>query len=82
MAAKQLPTGELNVAEERRPIPYRNLAVGAVMNVFQGKFKSSPNLHRQKSLTGAPVTTLGQPMEVLKTHVCATIAWKSSSRSS
>ncbi|KAL4880578.1 mitochondrial carrier domain-containing protein [Aspergillus karnatakaensis] len=38
--------------EERRPIPYRNLAVGAAMNIFQ-------------------VTTLGQPMEVLKTHLAA-----------
>ncbi|CEL06675.1 Putative Mitochondrial DNA replication protein [Aspergillus calidoustus] len=52
IAANQLTTGGLNVAEERRPIPYRNLAVGAVMNVFQ-------------------VTTLGQPMEVLKTHLAA-----------
>ncbi|KAL2843815.1 mitochondrial carrier domain-containing protein [Aspergillus pseudodeflectus] len=52
IAANQLTTGGLNVAEERRPIPYHNLAVGAVMNVFQ-------------------VTTLGQPMEVLKTHLAA-----------
>ncbi|KAL4963036.1 mitochondrial carrier domain-containing protein [Aspergillus stella-maris] len=42
----------LRPVDERRPIPYRNLAVGAVMNVFQ-------------------VTTLGQPMEVLKTHLAA-----------
>ncbi|KAL4764710.1 mitochondrial DNA replication protein [Aspergillus foveolatus] len=48
--AKQIPT--IGHKEERRPIPYRNLAVGAVMNVFQ-------------------VTTLGQPMEVLKTHLAA-----------
>ncbi|KAI9046024.1 mitochondrial DNA replication protein [Aspergillus affinis] len=37
-------------AQERRPIPFRYLAVGAFMNIFQ-------------------VTSLGQPMEVLKTHV-------------
>ncbi|OJJ40001.1 hypothetical protein ASPWEDRAFT_46967 [Aspergillus wentii DTO 134E9] len=36
----------------RRAIPYRNLAVGAFMNIFQ-------------------VSTLGQPMEVLKTHLAA-----------
>ncbi|OQE24691.1 hypothetical protein PENSTE_c007G05325 [Penicillium steckii] len=38
--------------EQKRPIPYRNLVVGALMNVFQ-------------------VTSLGQPMEVLKTHLAA-----------
>ncbi|KAL4923713.1 mitochondrial carrier domain-containing protein [Aspergillus undulatus] len=42
----------LSCRDERRPIPYRNLAVGAFMNIFQ-------------------VTTLGQPMEVLKTHLAA-----------
>ncbi|KAL4914960.1 mitochondrial carrier domain-containing protein [Aspergillus aurantiobrunneus] len=42
----------LDSTEERPPIPYRNLAVGAVMNIYQ-------------------VTTLGQPMEVLKTHLAA-----------
>ncbi|PLB51457.1 mitochondrial DNA replication protein [Aspergillus steynii IBT 23096] len=39
-------------AQERRSIPFRNLAVGAFMNLFQ-------------------VTSLGQPMEVLKTHLAA-----------
>ncbi|BCS17441.1 uncharacterized protein APUU_10269S [Aspergillus puulaauensis] len=46
------PTTGPSSVEERRPIPYRNLAVGAFMNIFQ-------------------VTTLGQPMEVLKTHLAA-----------
>ncbi|PYI09506.1 mitochondrial DNA replication protein [Aspergillus sclerotiicarbonarius CBS 121057] len=41
-----------NARDQKRPIPYRNLAVGAFMNIFQ-------------------VTTLGQPMEVLKTHLAA-----------
>ncbi|KAL3456171.1 mitochondrial carrier domain-containing protein [Aspergillus heterothallicus] len=52
--SQQIPTlaKGTGVVEERRAIPYRNLAVGAVMNVFQ-------------------VTTLGQPMEVLKTHLAA-----------
>lgn len=26
-------------AEEKRPIPYRNLAVGAFMNIFQGVYE-------------------------------------------
>ncbi|KAL4798360.1 mitochondrial carrier domain-containing protein [Aspergillus venezuelensis] len=52
-AAQQLQgASSLRPVDERRPIPYRNLAVGAVMNIFQ-------------------VTTLGQPMEVLKTHLAA-----------
>ncbi|KAJ5380607.1 mitochondrial DNA replication protein [Penicillium cataractarum] len=46
-------------SEQKRPIPYRNLAVGALMNVFQD--------HVLIEL----VTTLGQPMEVLKTHLAA-----------
>ncbi|OQD69401.1 hypothetical protein PENPOL_c002G01941 [Penicillium polonicum] len=37
---------------EKRPIPSRNLAIGAAMNIFQ-------------------VSSLGQPMEVLKTHLAA-----------
>ncbi|KAE8138894.1 mitochondrial DNA replication protein [Aspergillus pseudotamarii] len=41
-----------NAVDTKRPIPYRNLAVGAFMNIFQ-------------------VTSLGQPMEVLKTHLAA-----------
>lgn len=38
--------------KEREPVRWKNLAVGAFMNLFQ-------------------VTTLGQPMEVLKTYVAA-----------
>jgi hypothetical protein len=39
-------------AEPRPTVQWRNLAIGAVMNIFQ-------------------VTSLGQPMEVLKTHIAA-----------
>lgn len=67
--AKQIPT--IGPKEERRPIPYRNLAVGAVMNVFQGKTDHDRASKFTKLLIRAPVTTLGQPMEVLKTHVRA-----------
>ncbi|CAI7654752.1 unnamed protein product [Penicillium manginii] len=49
--------GLQDAVEQKRPIPYKNLAVGAVMNIFQGKFTI--------------FTTLGQPMEVLKTHLAA-----------
>lgn len=45
-------TGRSTALEPRREIQWRNLAVGAFMNIFQ-------------------VTSLGQPMEVLKTHVAA-----------
>jgi hypothetical protein len=30
--------GLQDAVEQKRPIPYKNLAVGAVMNIFQGKF--------------------------------------------
>ncbi|RAH78037.1 mitochondrial carrier, partial [Aspergillus japonicus CBS 114.51] len=46
------PVHRHDVTEQRRPIPYRNLAVGAAMNIFQ-------------------VTSLGQPLEVIKTHLAA-----------
>ncbi|RAK84061.1 mitochondrial DNA replication protein [Aspergillus costaricaensis CBS 115574] len=49
--ATNTPTLQGN-AEQKRPIPYRNLAVGALMNIFQ-------------------VTSLGQPLEVIKTHLAA-----------
>ncbi|KAK1142933.1 hypothetical protein N8T08_007174 [Aspergillus melleus] len=48
----QSPGAHTPETQERRPIPFRNLAVGAFMNLFQ-------------------VTSLGQPMEVLKTHLAA-----------
>ncbi|KAJ5088018.1 mitochondrial DNA replication protein [Penicillium angulare] len=51
LAMKNLPEMQ-DAVEQKRPIPYKNLAVGAFMNIFQ-------------------VTTLGQPMEVLKTHLAA-----------
>lgn len=50
--AHQLEVTENGVTQERRAIPYRNLGVGAIINVFQ-------------------VTSLGQPMEVVKTHLAA-----------
>ncbi|KAI2893776.1 hypothetical protein CBS63078_9034 [Aspergillus niger] len=49
--ATDMPTLQ-GAAEQKRPIPYRNLAVGALMNIFQ-------------------VTSLGQPLEVIKTHLAA-----------
>lgn len=36
--ATNTPTLQGN-AEQKRPIPYRNLAVGALMNIFQGNEK-------------------------------------------
>ncbi|KAL4896921.1 mitochondrial DNA replication protein [Aspergillus ambiguus] len=48
----EAPRTSNTVEGTRRPIPIRNLVVGAFMNIFQ-------------------VTTLGQPMEVLKTHMAA-----------
>ncbi|KAI0387229.1 mitochondrial carrier [Hypomontagnella monticulosa] len=44
-----------NAYVKRKRTPWRNLAVGAGMNIFQV----------------AKVTSLGQPMEVVKTHVAA-----------
>jgi hypothetical protein len=31
-------SGLQDAVEQKRPIPYKNLAVGAIMNIFQGKF--------------------------------------------
>ncbi|PWY68360.1 mitochondrial DNA replication protein [Aspergillus eucalypticola CBS 122712] len=49
--AMNTPTLQGN-AEQKRPIPYRKLAVGALMNISQ-------------------VTSLRQPLEVIKTHLAA-----------
>lgn len=38
------PTTGPSSVEERRPIPYRNLAVGAFMNVFQGESREIRNI--------------------------------------
>lgn len=55
------------VTRERRAIPYRNLGVGAIMNVFQGMPSERIFLLEADRV----VTSLGQPMEVVKTHVCS-----------
>lgn len=65
LAVKSAPV--LPHAEEKRPIPYRNLAIGAAMNMFQGPYRLPLLLGY---ILTESVSSLGQPMEVLKTHVC------------
>ncbi|CAG7939964.1 unnamed protein product [Penicillium olsonii] len=59
-----------HVAEEKRPIPYMNLAVGAFMNILQGTVQHFDISNWYMKLRKS-VSSLGQPMEVLKTHLAA-----------
>ncbi|KAI1387018.1 mitochondrial carrier [Hypoxylon trugodes] len=58
---------------KRKSTPWRNLVVGAAMNIFQGNIPNSGILLVEPVglLTSGKVSTLGQPMEVVKTHVAA-----------
>lgn len=57
----------------RRKTPWSNLLVGAAMNIFQGKIVplmfSILNIWSAHADIANTVTSLGQPMEVIKTHV-------------
>lgn len=44
LRAHQLRVTENGATQERRAIPYRNLGVGAIMNVFQG-MSSNTNIY-------------------------------------